>query len=438
MACVLVAWPFFFDRGGTDWGTDVAVWRGDTVYAIFWSYTNSTYGADVALVKLDPLGGVVWTFVDNMPGEQFARGLALDSSGNIYVAFWDRQTGTMRSGLVKVSPQGSALWHAYRQVHDSSDAYDVAVNSQVGRVYVTGTGFSGGHEEIFLWALDTLGTDLYVRTWNSGGWLYDIDVAHAVAVNRGDTVVVGGETRDPLDDFHPLLLFYRGSDGTLLKADTLETVETSSDDCVEGLVADPASGKIYGVSKSLTATPLSYVFAWTYSGRLWERAINVPSGQWKLYGIAKWGSLLAVSGLTTAFGSVDLAVVFLDTLGNRYYSADSIEDRGTEDEVWDDVAFNSLGCAVLGGRVDGNGYVQVICPTSLGNNESAARPPLKVWPNPFRGSFRVEGAKAPFRLYDAAGRLVRVYRTAEGLGKGLEPGVYYLEAGKRRVRVIKE
>ncbi len=436
---MLSVWPYYFDRGGRDWGVDVAAWRGDTVFALFWSYTDASSGDDWALVKLDQLGNPVWILVDTLPAQQFPRGLALDSSGNAYISFLDRQgTGVRRSGLAKVSPQGVVLWRRYRLIHDSSDAYDVAVDQGTGRVYVAGTAFftdlSGTHEEIFLWRLDTLGNDLGVSVWNSGGLWFDVDIAKAVAVGRGDTVIVGGETRDAYSDFHAVLVFFRGSDGTALKADTLSEVESSYEDCVEGITVDRNSGKIYIVGRTLSSTQISWVVCRTSSGPLWRRFVGSGT-QWKLYGIAQRGNYIAVSGLTDSLGSVDLAVVFLDTLGNRLYDSDSVENRGTEDEVWDDVAILDYGCVALVGRVSVDGYAQVICP-QYGVGEGGARAPLRAWPNPFTGSLRVEGSEGPFKVYDATGKLVRVYKLSP-LGEDLRPGVYFLEAGSRRLRVVK-
>jgi hypothetical protein len=70
---------------------------------------------------------------------------------------------------------------------------------------------------------------------------------------------------------------------------------------------------------------------------------------------------------------------------------------------------------------------------------------LAANPNPFTGSTTIRyasllGAQNEFRLYDAAGNLVRTLSAAGSHvlnGSGLKPGVYVLRAGKQTTRVVK-
>ena len=70
---------------------------------------------------------------------------------------------------------------------------------------------------------------------------------------------------------------------------------------------------------------------------------------------------------------------------------------------------------------------------------------LVASPNPFNASTTVRcasplGSPAGFRLYDAAGNLVRTYApggSAVLSGSGLKPGVYVLRAGNQSTRLVK-
>jgi hypothetical protein len=70
---------------------------------------------------------------------------------------------------------------------------------------------------------------------------------------------------------------------------------------------------------------------------------------------------------------------------------------------------------------------------------------LAASPNPFSSSTTVRcvsplGSSAGFRLYDAAGNLVRTYAPGGSVvlnGAGLRPGVYLLRAGGASTRLVK-
>ena len=83
------------------------------------------------------------------------------------------------------------------------------------------------------------------------------------------------------------------------------------------------------------------------------------------------------------------------------------------------------------------------CPSqALATTAAAAPDPLRAYPNPAGSSLRVSGAPVgqPLRLYDALGRLRAAAPDATRPLPllGLPAGVYWLEVGGRRLRVVKE
>ncbi len=153
-----------------EWGSEVATDAAGNVYYLgsFYSqtcvfgsvtltnqaYQHFNYGAEMFLVKYDACGVFQWARQAGGNSETFARGLALDAAGNIFVSghtFCDTlffglgtspvyitNTDYYDAFLVKYDPSGTVQWakQGTGDYHDRS--YGVTVDPS-GAVYITGT-----------------------------------------------------------------------------------------------------------------------------------------------------------------------------------------------------------------------------------------------------------------------------------------------------------
>ena len=157
--------------------------------ATFGKYTLTSGGKDdddVFVAKLSPAAGTfVWAKGGGSTANDEARGLALDSSGNVYITgyhsgpatFGGKPAGHHQGGdlfVAKLSPAGTFLW-----VESTSGSLDelgsaIAVDSQ-DRIVVAGshegtttlgnrTVTSVGDRDVYLASLDTGGETLWVAT----------------------------------------------------------------------------------------------------------------------------------------------------------------------------------------------------------------------------------------------------------------------------------
>lgn len=104
-----------YDERGLDHIFEINVGNDGSLYA-----TGETYrfpgGAEAFLVKLDPNGDRLWERHIGSPSNEFGRGLAIDSTGNVFLAGTTTgQVGAIDyfgydSFLTKYSPQGDELW----------------------------------------------------------------------------------------------------------------------------------------------------------------------------------------------------------------------------------------------------------------------------------------------------------------------------------------
>lgn len=178
----------------------------------------------IYVVKLSGDGAVIWA--RSFPSANSAYGLAaaIDSSGNIVIAgafeaSLDLGGGSLTSAgssdafVLKLDPQGELLWAKRFGNNTPQSASGVAVDS-AGNVTVIGHTFmttpwwkngeldfgggpltSVGEHDIFLVKLDASGDHLWSKIMGS----HDSEVAHEIAVDAADNIVLTGCYENILD-----------------------------------------------------------------------------------------------------------------------------------------------------------------------------------------------------------------------------------------------
>ena len=200
----------------------------------------------------------LWTRQLGTSSYEEGRGVARDSSNNIYVTggtYGGLDSNTSSGGqdifLVKYNSDAEKQWT--RQLGSSSNdsGRGVAVDSS-NNIYVTGTtegGLDGytnsGEQDIFLVKYDSSGTKQWTRQLGTS----KSDIAHGVAVDTSSPpkIYVTGETKGGLDnntnsgDKDIFLVQYNSSDGS---RQWTQQLGTTSEDVGYG-VALNSSGTIY-------------------------------------------------------------------------------------------------------------------------------------------------------------------------------------------------
>jgi len=140
-----------------------------------------------------------WVRTYNGPGNDYdeARAIAVDASGNIYVAGQSCTDDTLyffEWATIKYDSSGNRLWvQTYDGLAPGSDdkAYAIAVDGS-GNVYVTGNSW-GGYETQNDYATikyDSSGNQLWARRYNGPG--NDEDYAYDIAVDASGNAYVTG------------------------------------------------------------------------------------------------------------------------------------------------------------------------------------------------------------------------------------------------------
>jgi len=253
---------------GNDVGRGVAVDGFDNVYV---TGSTDSYGAgqsDVFLLKYGPSGEFQFSKTWGGSQNDYASGVAVDGSGNVYVT---GSTGSFGAGqsdvfLLKYDPSGNLSFHETWGGAQNDYGSGIAVDGG-GNVYVTGStyGATSGVASVFLLKYDPSGNLLFEKTW--GGT--QSDYGSSVAVDGAGNVCVTGYTYSSsatLGVPNAFLLKYDPS-GTLMFQKTWG-----------GLRGD------YGYGVAVDGSGNTYVSGYTYSFGPNRQGVNVfllrydPSG----------------------------------------------------------------------------------------------------------------------------------------------------------------
>src|SRR5262249_15903386 len=177
-----------------DFATGIALDGSGNVYVT----GGSTSGAyDYATIKYNASGAEQWVARYNGPGnlDDSASAIALDASANVYVTGNSAGSGTsLDYATIKYDTTGAQQWVARYNGPGSfnDDARAIALDG-LGNVYVTGA--STGSDGIYDYATikyDASGAEQWVARYNGPGNL--IDFARAIAVDVSGNVYVTGES----------------------------------------------------------------------------------------------------------------------------------------------------------------------------------------------------------------------------------------------------
>jgi len=271
-------WTRQLGTSSAEEGRGVARDSSNNIYVTGGTYggldsNTSSGGQDIFLVKYNSDAEKQWTQQLGSSSNDTGRGVAVDSSNNIYVTgvtagSLDGNThlGDQDIFLVKYNSSGTKLWSTQYGSSASDFAHGVAVHSSSSSIYVTGETRGGldnntnsGDKDIFLVKFNAAnGARHWVRQLGTA----TEDVGYGVAVNsNGNKIFVTGSTGASLDS----QTYSLNSDIFLVKYDDNGTKQwtkqlgTTSQDVAYGLTVD-SNGNIFvtGFTKGSASTDTGF------------------------------------------------------------------------------------------------------------------------------------------------------------------------------------
>jgi hypothetical protein len=355
--------------GGIAIGSADAVYVAGTMRGALDGQTNAG-GQDAWVSKYDASGTKVWTRLFGTTATDVANAIAV-SGGAVYVAGTTglNVPGSPRGGkndalMARYDESGASIWvKSFGTVEDDS-AQGIAIDGS-GNAYVAGTTAAAlggntavGGKDIFLAKYDPSGNRLWVKQVGTSA----DDLGTGVTVGGDGSIYVSGTSAGALGGANA-----GGSDAVLLKFDAAGTLvwtkQLGSAATDEGLgVASDSSG-VYLTGRSLGQLPggnaaglLNVVLArYDFAGSL--VAVREYSGTSAISG-ATTGTSIAVSGGRVVVGA--FVSGGFDTLGSL---------GGVDGVVLNTCTDNGFSCPLLGSCATGHGGCSAsqVCSTSSAN-----------------------------------------------------------------------
>jgi hypothetical protein len=378
-------WNTFLGGTARDWAFAIAADEDGNTYitglsASTWGSPLVPYvgGYDVFLAKLDPYGSLVWNTFLGGSGDDIAYGIALDTSGNIYLnglsrATWGspvRPFTALEDGFVaKVAANGTRLWNTFLGGAGLDGGIAKIAVDAAGNAYVTGqsnaiwgspvTAYASGWDG-YAAKLDTNG----VLQWSTFVGGPSNEYGYGIALDTDGNCYIAGDNYEPGGV----------QDAFVAKLDASGTLQWktafggSGTDYGSDLVVDD-SGNAYvaGSSYGTWGSPISpyvggdegYVAKFSTNGALlWNTFLGGSGDDGCSALVRDAAGNIYIIGISTATwrwpasplaGSQDVFAAWLDTNGLLRFNTFL---GGAGAEMGRDIALDANGdCIVLG---DGN------------------------------------------------------------------------------------
>jgi hypothetical protein len=350
----------------------MAIDDSGNVYVTGRSWGSGTL-PDYATIEYDSKGNLSWVQRYDGPANDFDRAtaIALDSSGNVYVAGYSRGNGTdLDYATVKYGPNGNELW--VRRYNGSGNAEDVALAIAVdgsNNIYVAGQ--SEGSATDWDYATikyDSLGNELWVQRYN--GPENSADKAAALALDGSGNVYVTGSTIQSGPGYYcDMATIKYAPDGTLLWEKRYNGPGNFSDWATAIAVDDSGNvyvtGDSYGDGTDLDFATIKYC---PDGDTAWIRRYNGPGNEtdWPYAMAVDGSSNIYVSGMSMGNGThMDYATIKYYPNGDtawvrRYNGPGNLLDRVYAIAVDDSSNAYVTGSSWSGWRVGtGNDYATI-------------------------------------------------------------------------------
>ncbi len=210
-----LVWSQIYGIGNNrdDEGKGIALDSVGNIYISGHAWSDASFSTDYLVIKYGPDGNQLWSRTyDSGKGHDYARGIAVDASGNAYV---NGQVPSLSNGydslIVKFDSAGNVIWSKIYDNGKQNYGRGIAVG-QDGSLYEEERSWTGSNWDYLTIKYDSSGNPLWTRIYDRGGH----DESNSIAVDEsGNVSVTGRSWSNTLWNYEFLTLRYN-TNGNLL------------------------------------------------------------------------------------------------------------------------------------------------------------------------------------------------------------------------------
>lgn len=306
----LIRWTQRYDGGNMDYACGIAIDTSGNVYVTGRKNNGSNY--DYFTIKYDSAGNTIWTQQYDSGSSDYGNGIAVDSSDNVYV------TGRKQAGFnqdyftIKYDSSGNTIWTQRYDGGGNDYAHAIAVDTS-HNVYVTGYKPGNVNFDCFTIKYDSIGNTIWTQGYDGG---FGEDRGNGIAVDTGGNVYVTGDMNPGgLDDCFTIK--YDSAGNTIWT----QYYDGGSWDVGQGVAVD-TSGNVYVTGiKDNGGNNDCFIIKYDSSGNtIWTRQHGGP-GDDRGNGIAvDTSGNIYVTGNKSDGGNLDYFTIKYDSEGNTVWT----------------------------------------------------------------------------------------------------------------------
>ena len=289
-------WQRTISDSGYETGYGIAVDSSGNVYVAGSTSTSGAGNVDMLIAKYNSLGTLQWQKTLGDSENNLAKGIGVDSSGNIYVIGdgYVPSTGDYEILVSKLNSSGTTIQWSRQYGESLRDRTNGGTIDSSGNVYAVG----------YTRNVTTNIYDVILAKWNSSGtleWQRSLggstaDTGQQVAVDSSGNVYIVGTDKSSTSNngADDMLVAKYNSSGTL---QWQRILGSSSSDNGTGIAVD-SSGNVYACGGA-------------------TGGVDILIAKWNSSGTIQWQRTLSSTGVDYAEG------ISVDNLGNIYVAANT-------------------------------------------------------------------------------------------------------------------
>lgn len=334
---------------------------GTTYYYVCGSTINASGNYDILVQKKNSAGQIMWSQTYNGlgNGHDYGTDVQISSGGSVYVCgtYYKNSTDSNNAIIIKYNSSGTQQWtYTYNGAgsrHDILTAMQLGGNSVVG----VGSAWQGttNKYDILAARVDTNGSQVWTQTWDYA----NLNDGAVNIFNKGTTVYVAGGAQSAATTYKYAVVSVKFSDGTILGS-TVTGGTAFGYDQVTDMQVD-ANGNMYitgGVNNTGTGydyktvkydTALNVIWSAVYSG-----SGNYPDVASGIY-LDSLGNVIVTGYTTTSSQGKNFATVKYNSSGTQQWVSTFNGSANSTDSA---TAIVTLGTDiyVTGASNNGNSY----------------------------------------------------------------------------------